>query len=106
MQLAEAIARLYALRVDTTTRDGDGSPHEKPHKPLLLLAALDLIDEGLASPDRIPWCQALRDPASRATPGQAGFRLYPRRNHFSAFIIVAESAPNKEKVDVVLPPAF
>jgi hypothetical protein len=33
MHLAEAIARLYALRVDTTTRDGDGSPHEKPHKP-------------------------------------------------------------------------
>jgi len=26
------------LRVDTTTRDGDGSAHEKPHKPLLLLA--------------------------------------------------------------------
>ncbi|MFP4261212.1 MAG: hypothetical protein ACLFS1_09055, partial [Opitutales bacterium] len=61
MHLAEAIARLYALRVDTTTRDGDGSPHEKPHKPLLLLAALDLIDAGLASPDHIPWCQALRD---------------------------------------------
>jgi hypothetical protein len=53
MNIAEAIARLYALRVDTTTRDGDGAPHEKPHKPLLLLAALDLINEGLASPDRI-----------------------------------------------------
>ncbi|HAV14649.1 MAG TPA: hypothetical protein DCX06_14325 [Opitutae bacterium] len=61
MQLAEAISRLYQLRVDTTTRDGDGSPHEKPHKPLLLLAALDLIDEGLARPERIPWCQELRD---------------------------------------------
>jgi len=55
------IERLYNLRVDTTTRDGDGSPHEKPHKPLLLLAALDLIDEGLATPDRIPWNQDLRD---------------------------------------------
>ena len=61
MTVDEAISRLYQLRVDTTTRDGDGSPHEKPHKPLLLLAALDLIDEGLASPDRIPWCQELRD---------------------------------------------
>ncbi len=36
------ISRLYHLKVDTTTRDGDGSPHEKPHKPLLLLAAFDL----------------------------------------------------------------
>lgn len=61
MTLDHAIERLYALKVDTTTRDGDGTPHEKPHKPLLLLSALDLIDEGLANPDRIPWCQALRD---------------------------------------------
>jgi predicted restriction endonuclease len=56
-----AIERLYNLNVDTTTRDGDGTPHEKPHKPLLLLAAFDLIDEGLATPERIPWCQELRD---------------------------------------------
>jgi putative restriction endonuclease len=28
---------------------------------LLLLAVLDLIDEGKASPARIPWCQELRD---------------------------------------------
>lgn len=61
MTLPEAISRLYALRVDTTTRDGDGAPHEKPHKPLLLLAAFDLIDTGLATPDHIPWCQELRD---------------------------------------------
>ena len=39
MNLDHAIERLYALKVDTTTRDGDGTPHEKPHKPLLLLAA-------------------------------------------------------------------
>jgi len=43
------------------TRDGDGSPHEKPHKPLLLLPAFDLIDQGLAKPDHIPWGQELRD---------------------------------------------
>lgn len=61
MTLSEAISRLYALRVDTTTRDGDGTPHEKPHKPLLLLAAFDLIDAGLATPDHIPWCKELRD---------------------------------------------
>jgi putative restriction endonuclease len=39
----------------------EGSPHERPHKPLLLLAVLDLLDEGKASPERIPWCQELRD---------------------------------------------
>ena len=61
MTIAEAISRIYHLRVDTTTRDGDGSPHEKPHKPLLLLAAMDLIDEGQATPDRILWSQSLRD---------------------------------------------
>ena len=59
--LPQAIERLYELNVDTTTKQNDGSPHEKPHKPLLLLAAFDLLDEGLAAPDRIPWCQALRD---------------------------------------------
>ena len=58
--LAEAIDRLYDLNVGTTPLE-EGAPHEKPHKPLLLLAALDLIDEGLATPERIPWCQELRD---------------------------------------------
>ena len=56
----QAIERLYALRVGTTPVE-EGSPHEKPHKPLLLLAALDLIDEGKALPERIPWNQDLRD---------------------------------------------
>ena len=56
----EAIDRLYNLRPGTTPVE-EGSPHERPHKPLLLLAAFDLIDQGLASPDRIPWCQELRD---------------------------------------------
>jgi predicted restriction endonuclease len=58
--LDQAIERLYDLHPGVTPV-GEGSPHERPHKPLLLLAALDLIDEGLATPDRIPWCQALRD---------------------------------------------
>jgi putative restriction endonuclease len=58
--LAQAIERLYELHVGITTTD-EGSRHEKPHKPLLLLAVFDLIDEGLATPDEIPWCQQLRD---------------------------------------------
>ncbi|NQX00585.1 HNH endonuclease [bacterium] len=57
---AAAIERLYDLHVGTTPVE-EGTPHEKPHKPLLLLAAFDLIDEGLATPERIPWCQQLRD---------------------------------------------
>jgi putative restriction endonuclease len=58
--LAQAIERLYDLHVGVTPLD-EGSPHERPHKPLLLLAVFDLIDDGLATPDRIPWCQELRD---------------------------------------------
>ena len=60
MLLASAIERLYDLNVGTTPLE-EGAPHEKPHKPLLLLAVFDLIDEGLATPDRIPWSQELRD---------------------------------------------
>lgn len=55
-----AIERLYDLNVGTTPV-AEGSPHERPHKPLLLLAALDLIDEDLATPERISWSQPLRD---------------------------------------------
>lgn len=58
--LAAAIERLYDLNVGITPLE-EGAPHEKPHKPMLLLAAFDLIDEGLATPERIPWCQELRD---------------------------------------------
>jgi putative restriction endonuclease len=60
VNLSEAISRLYDLRPGTTPVE-EGSPHERPHKPLLLLAAFDLIDEGLATPERIPWSQELRD---------------------------------------------
>jgi putative restriction endonuclease len=60
MTVNSAIERLYELNPGTTPME-EGSPHERPHKPLLLLAALDLIDEGLATPERIPWCQQLRD---------------------------------------------
>ncbi len=60
MILDQAIERLYDLHPGITPVE-EGAPHERPHKPLLLLAALDLIDEGKATPDRIPWCQDLRD---------------------------------------------
>lgn len=60
MTLDQAIERLYDLHVGTTPVE-EGSPHERPHKPLLLLAVFDLIDEGKATPERITWCQELRD---------------------------------------------
>ena len=60
MTLDQAIERFYDLKVGITPLE-EGAPHERPHKPLLLLAAFDLIDEGKATPDRIPWCQELRD---------------------------------------------
>lgn len=60
MKLDAAIERLYDLNVGVTPTD-EGSPHEKPHKPLLLLAVIDLIDEGKATASRVPWCQELRD---------------------------------------------
>jgi putative restriction endonuclease len=60
VSISQAIERLYDLNVGTTPVI-EGAPHEKPHKPLLLLAVFDLIDEGLATPEHIPWCQELRD---------------------------------------------
>ncbi len=59
MTLHEAIERLYDLSVGVVGIAGER--HERPHKPLLLLAVFDLIDEGPATPERIPWCQELRD---------------------------------------------
>lgn len=56
----DAIARLYDLRVGVVGTPGGGR-HERPHKPVLLLAALDLIAEGLATADVIPWSRALRE---------------------------------------------
>lgn len=60
MTLDQAIERFYDLHPGVTPVE-EGAPHERPHKPLLLLAVLDLMDEGKATPDRIPWCQDLRD---------------------------------------------
>lgn len=64
MHIDTAIERLYDLNVGITPVE-EGSPHERPHKPLLLLAVFDLIDAGLATPDHVPWCQELRDAFSR-----------------------------------------
>lgn len=57
------IDTLYNLRVGCV---GSGKElHERPHKPLMLLAALELIDDGLAAPDHIPWSKGLCDRFTR-----------------------------------------
>jgi len=59
----QAVETLYHLNVGVV---GTGAErHERPHKPLLLLAVLDLIAEGRAMPDRIPWSQDLRQRFTR-----------------------------------------
>ena len=56
--LSQAIEACYALHVGLVTQGG--TRHERPHKPLLLLAVLDLMAQGQATPSRIPWCRELR----------------------------------------------
>lgn len=62
-EIDAAIEALYGLHVGVMPGP---ERHERPHKPLLLLAVLDLIADGKASPDRVPWCAELR----------SRFRLY------------------------------
>ena len=59
MKLASAIEILYDLNCGIVGLGGER--HERPHKPLLLIAVLDLIDRGQATPTRIPWSHELRD---------------------------------------------
>lgn len=49
------VARLYDLRRD---KRGD---HERPHKPALLLAILDLVESGEVTSNRVPLSDALID---------------------------------------------
>ena len=65
--ISQAIEALYGLHVGVMPGQ---ERHERPHKPLLLLAALDLIASGQATPDRIPWWPELR----------SHFRLYFERS--------------------------
>jgi putative restriction endonuclease len=56
--LTQAIDALYRLNVGVV---GTGSErHERPHKPVLLLAVLDAIAAGVATPERIPWNDWIR----------------------------------------------
>lgn len=56
--LQTAVQQIYQLGVGFV---GSGhARHERPHKPILLLVVLELIDEGLAVPDQIEWSRELR----------------------------------------------
>lgn len=90
MLLAAAIERLYDLNVGTTPLE-EGAPHEKPHKPLLLLAAFDLIDEGLATSERIPWCQELR---ARFTDGFQYLVAIPANRQLMREALIARYFPH------------
>ncbi len=57
--LDQTVERLYALNVGVIGRGAER--HERPHKPILLLVVLDLLDAGLATPDCIEWNAALRE---------------------------------------------
>lgn len=55
--LTRALESIYRLKVGVT---GTGAGrHERPHKPLLLLAVLEGLDAGEAAPDCVPWSRAL-----------------------------------------------
>ena len=80
----DAIEWIYGLHVGVT---GTGTArHERPHKPVLLLAVLDMIAQGHATPDNIPWSRKLRErfivyfdlvrtPQDQNTPDNPFFRL-------------------------------
>lgn len=57
--LNEALDQIYGLNVGII---GTGTGrHERPHKPVMLLCALDLIEEGEALPSHIEWSSNLRE---------------------------------------------
>jgi putative restriction endonuclease len=56
--IESAVERMYDLNVGAI---GTGSQrHERPHKPTMLLAVMDLIAKGSATADKIQWSEELR----------------------------------------------
>ena len=54
---SELIDKLYRLQVGVVGT-GEGR-HERPHKPIMLLAALDTLDRRHGTTERIAWDAAL-----------------------------------------------
>ena len=59
MNFAAAVEVLY--RLNTGVIGTGAARHERPHKPILLLAVFDALAEGKARPDRVPWSTWLRE---------------------------------------------
>jgi putative restriction endonuclease len=56
-KLSQYIDRFYNLRVGVT---GQGKArHERPHKPVMLMAVMDLIASGVIRKNRINWSEEL-----------------------------------------------
>ncbi len=59
MNFTDAVEVLYNLNAGVI---GTGAGrHERPHKPVLLLAIFDALAEGRARPDLVPWSDWLRE---------------------------------------------
>jgi len=59
MDFASAVEALYCLKTGAV---GTGPVrHERPHKPVLLLAIFDAVAAGIARPDRVEWTNWLRN---------------------------------------------
>lgn len=54
----QCVEAIYDLNVGVIGKGAER--HERPHKPLMLLAVLDLIAQGKATPDRVSWSPELR----------------------------------------------
>lgn len=59
MNFSAAVELVYRLSTGVIGTSTDR--HERPHKPVLLLAVLDAIAAGEAQPDRVPWSNRLRE---------------------------------------------
>lgn len=59
MDFSAAIETLY--RLNTGVVGTDAGRHERPHKPVMLLAVFDALATGNARPDRVEWGKWLRE---------------------------------------------
>lgn len=59
MNFPDAVEQVY--RLSTGVIGSNMDRHERPHKPVLLLAIFDAIAAGEARPDRVPWSNRLRE---------------------------------------------
>ena len=57
--MTQVLDALYRLKVGVV--GAGGTRHERPHKPVLLLAVLDAMEAGTATPERVEWGRGLRE---------------------------------------------